>query len=79
MKNKMDDLRNHLFDALEQLVDPDSAMDVERAKAVVEVGKVLVDTAKVEVEFLKHVGGLGSGFMSAEPKNKQLNAGDSIN
>lgn len=55
MKNKMTDLRNHLFVALEQLADPDSKVDLERIKATAEIGKVLVETAKVEVMFIRQV------------------------
>jgi hypothetical protein len=48
----MTDLRNHLFEVMEALKDEDKPMDLERAKAVVGVAQVLVDTAKVEVQFL---------------------------
>ncbi len=68
MNNKMTDLRNHLFATLEALQDPDKPMDIERAKAVAEVGKVLVDSAKVEVMFLKVMDGDGksTGFIESE-------------
>lgn len=56
MKNKMTDLRNHLFEMLETLKDPDATVDLDRMKAGVEVAKVLVDTAKVEVQFLQVTG-----------------------
>lgn len=52
MKNKMTDLRNHLFATLEALQDPDKPMEIERAKAIADVAKVLVDSAKVEVAFI---------------------------
>lgn len=68
MNNQMTDLRNHLFATLEALQDPDKPMDIERAKAVAEVGKVLVDSAKVEVLFLKVMDGDGksTGFIESE-------------
>ena len=56
MKNKMDDLRNHLFETLEALKDDDKPMDIDRAKAVADVARVLVDSAKVEVRFLEVTG-----------------------
>ena len=34
MKNKMTDLRNHLFATLEALQDTDNPMEIERAKAI---------------------------------------------
>lgn len=68
MKNKMTDLRNHLFATLEALQDPDKPMEIERARAVADVGRVLVETAKVEVAFLNAVGGgKGTGFMESSP------------
>lgn len=52
MKNKLTDLRDHLFATLEALQDPDKPMEVERARAIADVAKVLVDSAKVEVSFI---------------------------
>ena len=68
MKNKMTDLRNHLFATLEALQDPDKPMDIDRAKAIAEVGKVLVDSAKDEVMFINAMdGGVKStGFIESE-------------
>lgn len=55
MKNTIVDLRNHMFAAIESLLDEENPMDIERAKAVAEVGKVIVESAKVEVSFMKEV------------------------
>ena len=55
-RNKIDDLRDHLFETLEALKDEEKPMDVDRARAVAEVAKVLVESAKVEVAFLKVTG-----------------------
>ena len=61
MKNKIEDLRNHLFMALEKLNEAESPDDIkneiERSKAISEVGKVIVDSAKAEVDFVKATGG----------------------
>jgi hypothetical protein len=51
----MTDLRNHLFEVMESLKDEDKPMDLARARTVVEVAQALIDTAKVEVEFLKAI------------------------
>lgn len=67
MKNKMTDLRNHLFATLEALQDPEKPMDIDRALAVADVGRVLVETAKVEVAFLNAAGGNGTGFIDEKP------------
>lgn len=67
MKNKIEDLRNHLFVAIEGLLDTDNPMDVNRAKAVADVAQVLINSAKVEVDFLKVTGQeTGSGFIPNE-------------
>ena len=64
MQNKIDDLRNHLFATLEGLTDKDEPMDLARARAVADVAKVIVESAKVEVSFLKVTGALRStGFL----------------
>ena len=67
MKNQMTDLRNHLFAALEALHDKDEPMEIDRARAIADVGRVLVETAKVEVAFLEAVGGAGTGFIESRP------------
>ena len=63
-KNKIDDLRNHLFAALEGLSDPDNPMDVARAHAICEVSQAIINTAKVEVDLVRAVGASkpGSAF-----------------
>lgn len=53
MKNKLDDLRNHLFATLEALQDDDNPMDVSRAKAVSDVAQTLINTAKIEIQYLE--------------------------
>lgn len=63
-KNKIDDLRNHLFETLEALKDKDEPMDLDRARAIGDVAKVIIESAKVEVDFLRVTGALKStGFI----------------
>jgi hypothetical protein len=38
-------------------------IDVYQAKAIAEIGQVIVNTAKVENEFVNQNGGRGSGFI----------------
>lgn len=67
MKNKMEDLRNHLFAALEGLADQDKPMELDRARAISEVAKTLIDTARVEVDMLKVTGAIkGTGFIPVD-------------
>jgi hypothetical protein len=56
MKNTMEDLRNHLFAALEGLADDDKPMDIERAKAISQVAQTVIESAKVEVKYLELTG-----------------------
>ncbi|AQZ95531.1 hypothetical protein ACFSB1_00870 [Halopseudomonas phragmitis] len=64
MKNKIEDLRNHLFVTIESLLDEDKPLDVERAKAVAHVASVMIESAKVEVKFLEATQAVkGTGFM----------------
>lgn len=71
-KNKIEDLRDHLFETIEKLKDGD--MEIETAKAITEVSQVIVNTAKTEVEFMKVVGGIGtgSGFIPLEQRKPEL-------
>lgn len=50
----MTDLRNHLFVTLERLAD--KSMEIERAHAISEVAQTLINSAKVEVQFLEATG-----------------------
>jgi len=65
MKNKIEDLRNHLFAQLEKLQDEDSVLEteVQRSTAMVGIAKVIVDSARAENEFLQITQGDGSGFI----------------
>ncbi len=72
-KNKISDLRDHLFETLEALKDPDKPMDLNRARAISEVAQTIINTAKVEVEMVRAINGSAptSGFFGAAP---ELNA-----
>lgn len=63
MKNKIEDLRNHLFETLEALKDKDAPMQIERALAVAKVAQVIVNSAKVECDFVKLTGRKHSDFI----------------
>lgn len=64
MKNKIEDLRNHLFVTIESLLDADKPMEIERAKAIADVAQVMINSAKVEVDMIKALGAdNGSGFV----------------
>jgi antitoxin (DNA-binding transcriptional repressor) of toxin-antitoxin stability system len=58
MPNDITELRTHLFDTLRAV--KAGTLDIEKAKTVVDVARVLVESAKVEVSFLATTGALKS-------------------
>ena len=59
-KNKMSDLRNHLFEEIENLKDAspeDLEKAIRRAQAVVNVAQAITNSAKVEVDLVVAVSG----------------------
>jgi hypothetical protein len=67
VKNKLPDLRDHLFATLEELRDKDHPMDLERAKTIAGVAQTIINSATVEVKFINAIGGKGSGFIPESP------------
>lgn len=68
-KDKIQDLRNHLFETIEMLKDGD--IDIDKAKAISEVAQVIINSAKVEVQFLKEMGSnRHTGFIQLENKEE---------
>jgi hypothetical protein len=66
-RNKIQDLRDHLFETLERLKDDEKPLDLDRARAIGEVAKVIVESAKVEVAFVKATGAMRStNFLPSE-------------
>lgn len=76
MKNKIEDLRNHLFATLEDLRDKEKPMDIVRAQAIANVGAVIVNSARAEMQFMKLTGSMGSGFIPEYPKLLARAAGE---
>lgn len=74
MKNKMSDLRNHLFETLEQLKDKDQPLDLARAQAICGVAQTIIDSAKVEVAFMKVIDASapGSDFFGSPAEDRRL-------
>ncbi|MGE0745264.1 MAG: hypothetical protein AB7K86_08455 [Rhodospirillales bacterium] len=58
-------LRGLLFASIERLADRDKPVDLDRERAIVEAAQVIVNTAKVEVDFIRATGGDGTGFIDA--------------
>ena len=75
-RNKISDLRDHLFAQLER-IDDDSLTpeqikaEVDKAKAVAQIGSVIINSAKVEIDFIKATGRIDSAseiFKSVDQK-----------
>lgn len=56
-------LRQHLMETLASLRDRENPMEPDRARAVAQVAGILVDTAKVEVDYIKATGSDRSDFL----------------
>lgn len=63
MSHKIEDLRAALFATLQGV--KDGSVDLDKARAINEIGKTLVDTAKVEVAYLQTTGGGESAFIDS--------------
>ena len=59
------DLRQHLMDTLASLRNRANPMEPDRARAIAQVAGVLVDTARVEVDYIKATGADRSDFLEA--------------
>lgn len=67
----IEQVRQMLMDTLSDLRNRENPMDIERARAVATVAGVLVDTAKVENDYLKITGQDRSNFL--EQPTEDLN------
>lgn len=58
-------LRQHLLDTLTDLRNRENPMEPDRARAVAQVASVLVDSAKVEVDYLRATGQASAPFLDS--------------
>ena len=64
-KNDIVELRSHLFDALRQLKDKSNTVDLDRIKMINQTAQVIINSAKVEVDYAKATGHTSSsGFLT---------------
>lgn len=62
------DLRSVLFQTLADLRDKTNPMEIARARAIADVADKVIDSARVEIEFLEATNAdTGTGFISAQP------------
>lgn len=80
MKNSITDLRNHLFDVIERLKDPDekTPIDCETAEVICLAAKRLIETAEVEIKFRQLTGreNESSDFLCLPPVAQKLPTGN---
>lgn len=58
-KNKMSDLRNHMFEVFESV--KDGEMDIHRAKALANIAQVIINSASAEVRAVNAYNAMGEG------------------
>ena len=78
-KNRIENLRDHLFEQLEKLnddslVSTDLRSEIDRAKAMSGLAKEILQSSKIEIEFMKVVGGrdTNTDFIQINQNAKQL-------
>jgi hypothetical protein len=71
--NNIDALRATLFATLQAV--KDGSLDLDKARAVNDLAKTIVDTAKVEVDYLRATGGGESSFISSAVGSTNLPPG----
>lgn len=67
MSNHISTVRQHLLDTLADLRNKENPMDIDRARAVADAASVIVNTAKVEVEYLKATNQTHTPFLEVPP------------
>lgn len=78
MSKNLDDLRSTLFATIEAV--RAGQMQLDTAKTINEIGKTIVDTAKVEVDYIRAIDGEGkSSFIPAAPQRPQLPSAPAAN
>jgi hypothetical protein len=66
-------LRRHLFETLAAV--REGKIELDSARAVNEIARTLVDTARVEVDFIRATDGSHSGFLEGSTKPPEPPAG----
>ena len=82
-RNKINDLRDHLFAALErldndELTTEELQKELDKAEAVAQIGNVIINSAKIEVDFMKATGMIKTNselFKGVQDESRQLYSG----
>ena len=65
MECNLTTVRETLMQAMQRLTDKNNPIDIATAKTTAQLASVLIDSASVEVEYIRATGGDGSQFMEA--------------
>lgn len=58
-RNKIHDLRNHLFEVIEMLKDDEpNSMTIEKAETIAQVAQVIINTGKLETDYIRATDGV---------------------
>ena len=58
-RNKINDLRNHLFEVIEMLKDEEeNSMTIEKAETIAQVAQVIINTCKLETDYIRATDGI---------------------
>lgn len=67
MPKSINDLRDVLFDTLASLRNEEKPMEIDRAKAISDIAGRLIETAKVECQYVELMGGgRATGFIESD-------------
>jgi hypothetical protein len=67
MRNKIDDLRNHLFETIELL--KEGSIEIDKAHAIADCAQVIVNSVKMEVDYIRALNlKTTSGFIPSEER-----------
>lgn len=67
MENNVNELRKILFESIRGV--KDGTLDIEKAKAVADMSQVIINSAKIEVDYIKATGGVSGSTFLTEREN----------
>ena len=72
-RNKINDLRNHLFEVIEMLKDDEAnSMTIEKAETIAQVAQVIINTGKLETDYIRATDGVRRTSYQTEFLNQNL-------
>jgi hypothetical protein len=72
-RNKINDLRNHLFEVIEMLKDEEpNSMTIEKAETIAQVAQVIINTGKLETDYIRATDGVRRTNYETQFLNQKL-------